>query len=51
MRELLTKNGQNLEAGYQKPECPLEVSRWIECNEISSANLKNGLWPVPETAV
>jgi hypothetical protein len=30
------------EAGISKPEIPLEVAKWIECNEISSANLRNG---------
>jgi len=30
------------ERGLQKPECPLEVLRWNESNEISSANLRNG---------
>lgn len=33
-----------LEGGAQKPEIPLEVAKWIECNEISSANLRNGCW-------
>jgi hypothetical protein len=37
MKELL-----GLEGGVQKPEIPLEVAKWIECNEISSANLRNG---------
>ena len=32
------------EHGVQKPEIPLEVAKWIECNEISSANLRNGCW-------
>ena len=39
MKELL-----GIEAGIQKPEIPLEVAKWIECNEISSANLRNGCW-------
>lgn len=25
-----------------KPELPLEVAKWLESNEISSANLRNG---------
>ena len=37
MKELLGP-----EAGIQKPDIPLEVAKWIECNEISSANLRNG---------
>lgn len=37
MKELL-----GVEAGIQKPDIPLEVAKWIECNEISSANLRNG---------
>jgi hypothetical protein len=37
MKELLGPEG-----GAQKPEIPLEVAKWIECNEISSANLRNG---------
>jgi hypothetical protein len=37
MKELL-----GVEAGIQKPEIPLEVAKWMECNEISSANLRNG---------
>ncbi|KAF6199572.1 hypothetical protein GE061_007598 [Apolygus lucorum] len=30
------------EAGHSKPEIPLDLLRWMECNEISSANLRNG---------
>ena len=33
-----------VEHGVQKPDIPLEVAKWIECNEISSANLRNGCW-------
>lgn len=43
MRELMTKDGKSPEDIY-KPELPLEVAKWIESNEISSANLRNGLW-------
>lgn len=39
MKEILGPEG-----GIQKPEIPLEVAKWIECNEISSANLRNGCW-------
>lgn len=42
MRELMTKDGKSPEDIY-KPELPLEVAKWIESNEISSANLRNGL--------
>lgn len=34
--------GVDPERGLEKPECPLEVLRWNESNEISSANLRNG---------
>ncbi|XP_067002146.1 protein THEM6 isoform X1 [Anabrus simplex] len=37
MAELL-----GVEAGVHKPTLPLEVAKWIESNEISSANLRNG---------
>ncbi|XP_046994136.1 protein THEM6-like [Schistocerca americana] len=30
------------EVGSRKPPLPLEVAKWIESNEISSANLRNG---------
>jgi hypothetical protein len=30
------------ERGYAKPDIPLEVLRWDEANQISSANLRNG---------
>ncbi len=34
--------GQNPGASLNmKPELPLEYVRWIECNDISSANLRN----------
>ncbi|XP_046394087.1 protein THEM6 [Ischnura elegans] len=26
----------------QRPPVPLEIAKWIECNDISSANLRNG---------
>ncbi|EEB11041.1 conserved hypothetical protein [Pediculus humanus corporis] len=35
MRELLQ--------GILKPSLPLELAKWIECNEISSSNLRNNL--------
>ncbi|KAG8230463.1 hypothetical protein J437_LFUL009952 [Ladona fulva] len=32
-----------MEAGVvQRPPVPLEIAKWIECNDISSANLRNG---------
>ncbi|KAL0269042.1 UNVERIFIED_CONTAM: hypothetical protein PYX00_010785 [Menopon gallinae] len=42
MRELMTKDGKSPE-DIHKPQLPLEVAKWIECNEISSSNLRNGL--------
>ncbi|XP_046674955.1 protein THEM6 [Homalodisca vitripennis] len=42
MQDLLTGKAQDPERGLGKPECPLEVLRWNESNEISSANLRNG---------
>lgn len=39
--ELVTKKGGS-ENAIQKPECPLDLRKWIECNEISSVNLRNG---------
>lgn len=43
LRELMAGDkGSGIEGGYTKPECPLEVQRWNESNEISSANLRNG---------
>lgn len=43
-QELLSEkvSGKDPEIGLQKPECPLEIIKWIECNEVSSANLRNG---------
>ncbi|XP_063232006.1 protein THEM6 [Bacillus rossius redtenbacheri] len=37
MKELV-----DVERGVEKPQVPMEVAKWIECNEISSANLRNG---------
>lgn len=39
--------GVDIEATVRttKPEMPLEVMKWNESNEISSANLRNGCWP------
>ncbi|XP_039280885.1 protein THEM6 [Nilaparvata lugens] len=42
MHELMKEKEANLELGFCKPECPLEVKKWNESNEISSANLRNG---------
>uniref|UniRef100_A0A1B6H0F0 Protein THEM6 n=1 Tax=Cuerna arida TaxID=1464854 RepID=A0A1B6H0F0_9HEMI len=42
MQDLLSGKAQDPERGLGKPECPLEVLRWNESNEISSANLRNG---------
>ncbi|KAK9509776.1 hypothetical protein O3M35_007014 [Rhynocoris fuscipes] len=45
MRDLLSaeKSPSGPEsAGYTKPEIPLDLMRWMESNEISSANLRNG---------
>uniref|UniRef100_A0A023F2A2 Protein THEM6 n=1 Tax=Triatoma infestans TaxID=30076 RepID=A0A023F2A2_TRIIF len=45
MRDLLSGEkcpGGPEAAGYTKPEIPLELLRWMESNEISSANLRNG---------
>ncbi|XP_054268158.1 protein THEM6-like isoform X2 [Macrosteles quadrilineatus] len=44
MTELLSNGAKaaDPERGLEKPECPLEVLRWNESNEISSANLRNG---------
>lgn len=42
IRELLSKDVTNSEMNVSaKPELPLEYVRWVECNEISSANLRN----------
>ncbi|XP_071452463.1 protein THEM6 [Hetaerina americana] len=36
-------NANVMEAGViQRPPVPLEIAKWIESNEISSANLRNG---------
>lgn len=43
MRELISKNGKSAEE-FLKPGLPLELAKWIESNEISSANLRNNLW-------
>nr|CAD7437435.1 unnamed protein product [Timema bartmani] len=37
MKELM-----DVESGIEKPQVPMEVAKWIECNEISSGNLRNG---------
>lgn len=48
MKELLGRprtpsSAENGTAGpIQKPEPPLDLQKWIESNEISSANLRNG---------
>lgn len=46
MRELMAGAGgvesKGTTVDLDKPECPLEVLRWNESNEISSANLRNG---------
>lgn len=45
MRDLLSGEkcpGGPEAAGYTKPDIPLELLRWMESNEISSANLRNG---------
>ncbi|KAK6630269.1 hypothetical protein RUM44_004936 [Polyplax serrata] len=43
MIELITENGKLTEETYLKPSLPLELAKWIESNEISSSNLRNGL--------
>ena len=44
MRELLQVSENSKEEGILKPSLPLELAKWIECNEISSSNLRNNLW-------
>lgn len=42
MHQLLTKCKEaNPEDVAEKPEIPLEVARWLESNELSSAKLRN----------
>lgn len=46
---LLLTNGPKMtdaENGIRiaKPEIPLEILKWNESNDISSANLRNGCW-------
>lgn len=44
MKELITLNGIDEELAKKcKPELPLDVSKWIESNEISSANLRGDM--------
>lgn len=45
MKELLEKcklQDTETPTKVEKPEIPLEIARWIECNEISSNKLRNG---------
>lgn len=39
--ELLFKQNKNSEIPLTKPDLPLEYVRWVECNDISSANLRS----------
>lgn len=41
MDELLHKQNKNSEVNLTKPDLPLEYIRWVESNDISSANLRN----------
>ncbi|XP_008203825.1 protein THEM6 isoform X2 [Nasonia vitripennis] len=48
------KQNGSVEAGvtqvpHVRPEMPLEVARWLECNDISSANLRQQAPAAPQT--
>lgn len=42
MREIMSGEKCPESGGQAKPELPLDLAKWIESNEISSANLRNG---------
>lgn len=42
IREIMSSEKSPESGGYAKPEMPLDLAKWVESNEISSANLRNG---------
>lgn len=42
IREIQSNEKIPESGGYPKPEMPLDLAKWIESNEISSGNLRNG---------
>ncbi|XP_014292430.1 protein THEM6 [Halyomorpha halys] len=42
IREIMSSEKSPESGGYTKPEMPMDLAKWVESNEISSANLRNG---------